>query len=268
MPVPYSEIFPLASELGFDGVELGWQRPSQIHSDGDLSNERRQRLYSEAVSAGIQIPSVAAGFVRKGDLIHRDHLRRRSAATTLLKGVDLCADLHAGVLLLPFFLKGELKDGTAVDRLVDQIRALVPRAESRGVTIGIECSLPAPKLAKLLDRLNSPSVKAYWDMGNTVSLGRDPVQELKVLGRRVAQVHVKEFLGTPSLEQAGCSAGINSVPLGEGAVPLAHVLRTLRGIGYDGWLVLETGVFGEGRQAIVSSAASALLALRAALLSQ
>jgi hexulose-6-phosphate isomerase len=116
-----------------------------------------------------------------------------------------------------------------------------------------------------LQQVNSPFVGAYWDMGNAVSMGYDPEQEVKLLGSHIVQVHIKEFAGIPSLEYAGYSSGINSVPLGEGQVPLAGILRALADIQYREWLVLETGIYGEGIEAIHSSAASSLATVRVTL---
>jgi sugar phosphate isomerase/epimerase len=39
--------------------------------------------------------------------------------------------------------------------------------------------------------------------------------------------------------------GLNAAPLGEGLVPVPAVMNALREVGYDGWVTLETGSFGD-----------------------
>jgi sugar phosphate isomerase/epimerase len=39
--------------------------------------------------------------------------------------------------------------------------------------------------------------------------------------------------------------GINTMPLGAGSVPIPEIMASLRHVGYDGYIVLETETFGE-----------------------
>ena len=68
-------------------------------------------------------------------------------------------------------------------------------------------------------------MRAYYDVGNATSLGYDPIAELKLLGARIAQVHIK---------------GARSAQLWENTLDMTAVARTLKEIGYDGYLVFET----------------------------
>jgi len=61
--------------------------------------------------------------------------------------------------------------------------------------------------------------------GNGASLGYDPLAELRLLGKDVAQVHIK---------------GVRSAQLWENTLDMAAVARTLKEIGYDGIVSLHS----------------------------
>jgi sugar phosphate isomerase/epimerase len=110
------------------------------------------------------------------------------------------------------------------------MQALAPRTEGEGVTLALEnvgrgCGRSAQELIYLVDNVNSPAVKAYYDLGNATAFGFDPPTEIRQLGSRIAAVHVKE-------READL--------LGQGTVKIPESLEALAQVGYAGDLVLET----------------------------
>jgi hexulose-6-phosphate isomerase len=107
---------------------------------------------------------------------------------------------------------------------------VAPAAEKSGVILAIEnvgrgCGKSAPALLRIADGVSSPAVQIYYDFGNGLSLGNDPLAEIHQLGPRIAQVHAKDPGGQY---------------LGEGRLDLPAVSAALKETGYDRWLVLET----------------------------
>ena len=81
----------------------------------------------------------------------------------------------------------------------------------------------------MVGKINNPFVKLYHDVGNMKAGGFDNATTLRELGELVAAVHIKDRI----------SGGAN-VALGEGDVDFEAVRDTLKDIGYDGALILET----------------------------
>ncbi|MDE0631444.1 MAG: hypothetical protein OXH73_08065, partial [Caldilineaceae bacterium] len=65
---PLSTVFAVATELGFEGVELDWYDFSEAQQGGPLSPENRAIIRQAAANAGVEIPSVAAHFLNQGGL--------------------------------------------------------------------------------------------------------------------------------------------------------------------------------------------------------
>ncbi len=243
-----------------DGIELDWNKPEEIQLDGVLAPEMRSLIRDTAQQVGIEIHAVCAHFLNGGGIASEDLAVQANGMQAVRDGLQLARDLGATALLVPFFGGAELKDKAAVERLIANLKILAPEAETSGVTITIEHTLRGDGADKVLDVVNSPHVRNYWDMANCMSIGYDPLEEIRMLGRHITRVHAKEFAGKISKHrQPGSYPGLNSVPFGQGNVPAADVIRTLREEGYNGYITLETGAFGDR----IESAQAALKVLQA-----
>ncbi len=94
------------------------------------------------------------------------------------------------------------------------------------------------------------------DTGHIYLGGGDPVAIAEQAGKRVVHVHLKDvdeakaqdvLTGATPFRQAVIEDLF--VPLGEGAVDIAGVIRHLESIGFDGWYVLEQDVSLKGEPA-------------------
>ena len=218
-----------AQPIGFDGVELDLAREYQ--QDLLWTAEGRQRLLDLAGETGVEVSSVCLGALWGQTFASDDaggagagagdrHLRRRASPR----------QLGTKVILVPIVGVEGQDDATGVERWIEGLRACAPAAEESGAILALENvgrspAKSAPAIAALLEAVDSPAVRAYYDVGNGTSLGYDPIAELKLLGERIAQVHIK---------------GARSAQLWENTLDMSAVARTLKEIGYDGYLVFET----------------------------
>ena len=86
-------------------------------------------------------------------------------------------------------------------------------------------------MARFLDEIDSPFVRAYFDIGNVVRTG-EPADWIRTLGRRIARVHVKDFKRSVDTIAGFCD-------LLAGDVDFPAALAALRAAGYDGALTAE-----------------------------
>ncbi|MBV9865122.1 MAG: sugar phosphate isomerase/epimerase [Abitibacteriaceae bacterium] len=261
---PLPEVFTVAKELGFDGVELDWRDFSEAGEGGLLEANRRPDLREAAALAGVEISSVAAHFLNNGGLASPEPKHQQFGVQAVRTGIELCRDLGAKVLLVPFFGNGEIEGEAGKERLIQNLQHLASKAEADDVMLAIEHTLRGDEATALLHEVGSAYIGDYWDMANCMSLGYDPLTEIKSLKGHIAQVHAKEYDG--SEVPAGARPprsypGLNTKSFGEGQVPVRDVLAALRQVGYDGYVVLETGAFGHHHK----SARAALEHLNASL---
>jgi L-ribulose-5-phosphate 3-epimerase len=209
--------FEVAARLGLDGVQVS------LVPKGDtlaLANEAYRRTFLEAVrKARIPIASFAIGDLN--DVPLKSDPR---AEKWVAKGIEIAAVMDVRLILVPFFGNGELRnDAAGVDAVVAALKRLAPQAEARGVTLALENYLSAADNLKILERIGSPAIKVYYDVGNSQDMGYPILDEIRELGPLIAEVHAKD---TKDL-------------YGKGSMDFMAVRRALEGIGYKGWFVIE-----------------------------
>ncbi len=214
---------PQAREAGLDGVEIPVRdNLEKLPISDPAVREKYKRQMKET---GVVVSSLMMGLFNQYPLVSDPR-----APGWLEQCIDAAKDLGAGVILVAFFGKGDLRqpDGTLktadVDQLVARIKAAAPRAQKAGLILALENTLSAKQNAEILDRIRSDAVKIYYDVGNSTRNGYDVVPEIRFLGKRIACIHFKD----------------GKSYLGEGEIKFEPIAAAIRDIGYQGWIVLET----------------------------
>ena len=228
-----------ADETGFDGIELDINGPDP-GDDLVWSPAGRTIIRGEIVDRGIELPSICLGFLNRGGLTMDDEDTRGDARHAILRAIDAAAAIRADVILVPFFGTGEIESDVHRRRVIEGISRVAPAAEAAGVTLAIENTRPAEENLELIESIDSPAVGVYYDVGNVIPLGYDPASEIETLGGAIAQVHFKDR------DRDG-----SDHLLGEGEVDFDACVDALEAIGYDEWVVLETGAHGDPLQDLV-----------------
>jgi hexulose-6-phosphate isomerase len=236
------EAMRLAKEAGFGGIELC------VAAAGDLTPDTPSQLCrdiaAQAKSIGIRIGSVASGLLWDANPASDDKATRQRAIEITLKSLRVTADLGAGALLV---LPG------MVDVFFKLDAEVVPYDEcyERSVTFGKAVAASAGKLGVLacfenvwnrfllsplefrgfIDEIGGPAAGVYFDLGNVWTYGY-PQHWIKILGRRIKRVHVKDFKRAVGNVSGFCQ-------LLDGDVPLAQGLKMLKTAGYKGPVTAE-----------------------------
>jgi len=228
MPGDYPHVIRECGKIGFDGVELD---VGADYADTMLwSADGRAEIKQLLAEARLQLASICLGAFWTYSFANPDAAVRERAQGFTRDALHWCAELGAKVILVPITPGTPDEGDEAPQRWSEELRKAAPTAEASGVTLAIEnvgrgCGKSAPALLRIADGVNSPAVQIYYDFGNGLGLGNDPIAEIHQLGPRIAQVHAKDPGGQY---------------LGEGRLDLPAVSTALKAIGYDGWLVLET----------------------------
>lgn len=128
----------------------------------------------------------------------------------------------------------------ALPRIVSQIKRIAPYFEQAGITFVLEFdpsvyASNARKVARIVDEVGSPAVKALYDPGNDLwdPDGEQPYPDgYDFLESRIRHIHLKDAIKS--------DAGIEAVAIGSGQVDYRGLFRRLLDTGYDGYLVVET----------------------------
>ena len=248
------ECIRLAARVGYDSIELSLDATGPLSLES--SDEQIASFKTLADEAGIEISSLASGMYWDTPLTSDDPAVRQEAMRRVrfqlkaakLLGCDAIL-VVAGCVGASFIESCPVVDyDTAYERAVAAAKELSRDAEAQGVTICMEnvwnMFLLSPlETRRFIDEVGSDYVKVYFDTGNVVVTGY-PEQWVKILGKRIGRVHIKDFRRVVG--------NINGfVDLLGGDVDFPAVMKALRACGYDGYLTAEMNGFPCASDAVI-----------------
>ncbi len=139
------------------------------------------------------------------------------------------------VLLVPAVVDANTSYRDAYTRSQSAIRELIPEAKAKRIVLAVEevwnkFLLSPVEFARYIDEFQSPTVRAYFDVGNVVLYGY-PQDWIRVLGPRIAKLHIKDF----SFRKRSAEW----TPLLEGEIDWKAIYASLEAIGYKGTATCE-----------------------------
>jgi hexulose-6-phosphate isomerase len=222
----YPDRFKLVRDSGFAVVQA-LTEPDQ---------QKAEQMKQAADAAGVRIDSVM-------NVDHWQYPLSSSDASVVEKSLaGMRTSLHNAklwgadtVLLVPAVVNPQTSYRDAWTRSQAQIKTLLPLAQELKVVIAIEevwnkFLLSPLEMARYIDELKSPWIKAWFDVGNVVLYGY-PQDWIRTLGKRIVNVHLKDFKRK--------EGGYSWVNLGDGDVDWAAVRQAFTDIGYSGSVIAE-----------------------------
>jgi L-ribulose-5-phosphate 3-epimerase len=220
----YADRLKMARDLGFEGIQAN-TTPDQHEAE---------EIKKAAEGAGITIDSVMNMDHWKYPLSSADPAvvaKSLEGMKTSLNNAKFWGSYS--VLLVPAVVNEETRYKDAWTRSQKAIRTLIPMAHEYKVVIALEevwnkFLLSPLEFATYIDEFKSPWIKAWFDVGNVVLYGY-PQDWIRTLGKRIVEVHLKDFK----------RKGYEWVNLGDGDVNWPEVRMAFAEIGYSGYATTE-----------------------------
>ena len=243
-----------AAEMGFDGVELLQKQMPR------MDNQYMQELKQRAFQHGLAL----MGYSTHQDFVDPNaYFRRKEVERTIFyleqayalgiptirintgrwdtsKNFD---ELMANRGIEPR-LEGHTDD-EAFKWVIDSIEQLIPEAEKRGITLGLEnhwgLSLSPEGLLRILDAIDSPWLKATVDTGNFLE---EPYQRLEKIAPHAVLMQAKTYMG------GGVWYTLD--------LDYPRIAKVMKKAQFDGWISLEF----EGKEDALTAVPKSLEMLR------
>ena len=209
--------FDIARQIGFDGVQIdmGGARNNMHLRRPDV----QQQFLAAAKRTGLEIASMTISKMLDVPLKSdpRGALARPKRRHLPGPGAEGCARP-------PVRRRRVGPEQAGRNRLFHSaLKEAAPKAEKAGVIFGLENYLGARDNVRIIDRIGSPAVKVYYDVGNSTDKHFNIYEEIPLLGGLICEFHFKDgrFL------------------LGQGRIDFSRVRRALDKISYSGWIQIE-----------------------------
>ena len=231
-PSPY--VYELASQIpGLGGIEVQTVRANLWDHETALAYRKASHKWGvRTVSMGGTLPP--------GERMSDPGPAEISYRKTMRAGEIL----GAGVILVFGARENgpDMDDESNYGPVVEMLQRLAPDAQDMGMDLGLELSLDVAEYQMLLDLVDHPAVRPYWDATGTDHMGNpgEGMKGIEVFGSRICQMHLKngrELMETehlmrehPRHPEAGRARSI----------PWREALPLIKASGFDGWMAFET----------------------------
>jgi sugar phosphate isomerase/epimerase len=235
------------SEAGLEGAELRMISGKNVV---DLTDEELAGAIGTVRGYGLEIVSIASPLLKcvlpdSPDVDERFHKDMFASAATFDDQPRIAARTfeiakRTGAKIVRVFSYWRtIRPEECFDRIVEALSSLAVQAGREGLVIGLEnehaCNVATgAELARALEAVNHPNLKAVWDPANALVAGESPFPEGygAVVRGRIAHVHAKDCWIRDGQPVWG--------PLGECQIDWRGQIRALLDDGYEGWINLET----------------------------
>jgi sugar phosphate isomerase/epimerase len=245
----------LAATLDIDGLEF-------YTGFLELADPRRWSQFRDlAADHGLAIPMLCCS----PDFTHPGAEFRRRQIDDEKRWIDMTAELGGSYCrVLSGQRRPELTREQGLSFAAECITACLDHAASRGVTLILENHYKDnywdhPEFAQstdmfcdLVSRIESPHFGVNYDPSNAYLAGEDPLDLLDRVKHRVVTMHASDrYLIEGTLDDLrregdgrGYAARLRHGVIGRGLNDYDAIFRTLRPVGFDGWISIEDGVDG------------------------
>lgn len=233
------QIFPVSNwkdelikieEIGFNCVELLF--------DKKLILEKLLDDFENFKSLGIKLNNKKNEFIAKS--ICADYFSSVSILNPemehffydkVIKIIDTINNTTIDVLVIPLFDVNSVISKNDFQFVLNwiEVRKLDEIASRNNIILALELDLPADQIRSVFIKHSFNNIAICYDLGNARAAGNFPEEEIIMLANFIAHVHIKDRrVNGPN------------VMLGEGDVNFVECFKSLKKIGYNGQIILET----------------------------
>lgn len=254
---PLEDYLPLVASLGYTGLEVAPfafdKHVAEMSADEAREVGKRIRGHGLEVVAMHWLLARTQGLhINSPDREARD--RATAHLTTLIRR---CGDMGASIMVFGSPAQRAVLPGVreeeAFDRAVNFFRRVAPVAQEEGIVIAMEplardsnnFVYTKDQAVRLIEAVSHPSFALHLDVRAMSDEGR-PIPDIMREGRHyLRHFHVND----------------GDIAPGMGSLDFGPILRTLREIGYGGWVSVEVFDFSAGPERIARESIAYLRSL-------
>jgi sugar phosphate isomerase/epimerase len=250
--LPLEEFVDHAADLGYQGVMLMAKRGHA--SLLDMNEGRRRDLHARMRDRGLELAALAAytDFTANADRTDIPFLEMQ--VVYVRECARLAAELGGSIVrIFTGYETEKLSPGQSWLRCVNAVRECARQAADFGVTLAVQnhhdVAVHYQGLADLIDEVGEPNVKAGFDAWAPALQGlsgEELAAAVRHIGPHMVQTIVADYVLQPRFQYAPSLTSYTpaqpearAVPVGEGIIDYATFFKTLREVGFQGYVTYE-----------------------------
>lgn len=230
----------LAKQLNVSYIELlnvFWKSSNEIDLARKISEENGLKISAYDID---------------NDLVQSSYEKRREEIAKIKEGVNVALKLDAPVVRV---FGGELKEGIkredAIKMIIEGLKEGADYAYEHGIKLALEnhgeLYGTGKQLEYIVKAVSSKALGLNFDMGNFLLSGDNAINAVKIVGKYIYHVHLKDFKSNGEEAEFLSINGkrYTCVGPGEGDTNFVDFLNELKKVNYDGVLSIENEKKGD-----------------------
>lgn len=211
------------SKLGIKLIE--WTVDTLTFSQNPILQESANtRVNSLLDENKIEIPSVTCDYYMENPHWNSNNV---DIERDVIRIIEAMSQVGAHILVIPLVDNSSISNKQDFD--MNFFNKLENYLRKNNIRIAFELDLDPDIALDFIDSFNPEWFGINYDIGNSASLGLNPVEEITNYGHRILNVHVKDRL-----------LGGSTVRLGLGNADFRNVVEELDKINYPGNFIMQT----------------------------
>lgn len=234
-PVDYwSDEFSIAKDIKLDCIEfildLEEANKNPLVKEGGLDI-----INSVIKNTGVEVNTVCADFLMEAPLHSEDFEVAKYAQNLLFVLLNSSSLIGITDIIIPCVDQSSIMNNRLENRFVEMLLPALELAEQKKINLSLETDLKPLAFKKLLERFESTRVTVNYDIGNSASLGFNPIEELDCYGDKITDIHIKDRI-----------LGGGPVMLGSGDADFDVFFNKLKEFEYNGPFIMQAYRDDEG----------------------
>ncbi len=221
--------FPLMNQLGISHMEWTVDWKDYKFNPIFLAHEQFEILQL-CQENSVSITSITLDNLVEAPLGFKNYSTGK--ATSIIEFVwilDRLENTDVRILVVPLVKESGLSNFSDLQQLILLLPELESQVSSRSMKIAFECEFDLSILHYLVDCFSPfPNIGFNFDIGNSAAIGNNPETEVRLLGEKIFNVHIKDR-----------NLNGKTVPLGQGNANFNVAFSTLKSVGYESRYILQ-----------------------------
>lgn len=230
----WQEEFYLANQIELHLMEWTLDQES-LYSNPLLTAEGRRVILRLSQKFNLIIPSLTGDCFMQEPFWKAEGEKRKKLENDFSNIVKASSEIGIKFIVIPLVDNGTIENQIQNEILISFLESLVPTLDALQIKILFESDFPPKQLSKFISQFNFNYFGINYDIGNSASLGYNPIDEFLAYGPNILNIHIKDrlFLGS-------------TVPLGQGNANFEEIFKLLNHCDYKGNFIFQTARAEDG----------------------
>lgn len=230
----WQQEFVIAKQIGVSYIEfiLDYE---DYHLNPLMTNSGIEEIECIIQKTGVGVKSICADFFMDASIHSLDESVSKKSVEVLLRLIVNASKLGIKDIVIPCVDHSSLRNLSDQSRLIANLFKPIELASELEVNLALETDLSSTSFFNLLEQFDSEVIKVNYDVGNSASLGFNMVEEFKLYGNRISDIHIKDR-----------ELGGGSVELGSGNADFNLFLKLFSKLDFNGPIVMQVYRDDEG----------------------